>query len=91
MIIIEQNWLKLVEFMELPDHLLNELLSIKLFNQRHIEEIQASETRVMRNEKMLHMLQRQCVASYNKFINCLRKTKQAELVSRLITSEICDR
>jgi hypothetical protein len=88
--IIEENWLKLVEFIESHDAMLNALQSHNIFSERLVSSIQSREGRGLRNMILLHVLQRGSVATYKKFIDCLKQTKQDEIVSLLVPTAVTD-
>jgi len=73
-------------FIELVDTrcgLLDEMLSSFIIDIRHLHRIDAGVTDADKNELLLNMLRRRCLATYNTFIRSLMTTKQYQVVSLL--------
>jgi hypothetical protein len=81
--VILRNYHEIIEIMDPTNGLLDELLSVGSINFRHKEYIETRESRVNKNETLLSILLKRSVSDFNKFIHCLEKTKQHQVVSLL--------
>jgi hypothetical protein len=80
---LRRSYHEIVETTDPINGLLDELLSDGCINIRHKDFIETHTSHVAKNENLLFILFRRSVSDFRKFINCLEKTKQHQIVSLL--------
>ena len=85
---IHVNWTKLCKLISLGDGLLMaELYAIKCLTHFQKQSIEGAGLSQDMNSKLLEIMLRKSVADYNRFIECLHKTKQGHVADILSTED----
>lgn len=70
---------ELTRTIDTENGLLDEMLSNECINEEHKQIVEVQNTNAKRNETLLRILVRRSVGDYNKFVECLVKTKQFQV------------
>jgi hypothetical protein len=98
---LKQHWPELKELLDCRNGLLDHMLSVGCINKRQKESIETGQENADKNERLLNILLRKSIIDYEKFIDCLLKTKQCQVASLVapekaseihpLTEEVCKR
>jgi hypothetical protein len=83
---IEKNWRELRELIDLKLGLMDELLAVGFLNERQMKSIDENEKEADKTEELLNLIYSISFGNFEKFLKCLKKTKQVSVIPLLSTS-----